>query len=276
MSRFLALSVSQPAHVECSAAAFGGDLTFPASRAGGWGLGYYSAGEVLRRIEPRERGEELDAYAVLSELAADLVIMHTREATVGSVRRENTHPFRFGDWLFAHNGTIEGFADLMPALREAMPPFVLRNLVGDTDSEHLFHLFLSFLYDAGQIGRPDLGPEAICAAILRAVSMIDELGDSRAQSPLAAVTSDGYSLVAVSRGIPVDFAVVEGVIDCPVCRGSMRPDGATPAVDHPELRAVIVLSGEGAVTPEGFQRIPERSALLSNMKHGVNIVPLDG
>ena len=50
------------------------------------------------------------------------VIAHIRKATRGAVALENTHPFvrelwgRY--WIFAHNGTLEGFA---PALGRRLP-----------------------------------------------------------------------------------------------------------------------------------------------------------
>ena len=37
------------------------------------------------------------------------MIGHVRAATVGNLRTENTHPFRYRQWLFAHTGTVDGY-----------------------------------------------------------------------------------------------------------------------------------------------------------------------
>ena len=53
-------------------------------------------------------------------------------------------------------------------------------------------------------------------------------------------------------------------------RGSIRPDGS-PArvVDHPDLRAVIVVSGEETHPTPGFERLEDETFLLVDKDQGV-------
>ncbi len=274
MSHFWTLSINQESNVACAVHPYIEKLRMAPTTAGGWGLGCYHVGEVLQRIEPREQGEVLDVESIVDGLEADLVIMHHRRATVGQVRRENTHPFRFKEWLFAHNGTLDGFDDYRDKMRDSMPPFVLRNIRGDTDSEHLFHLFLSFLYDEGLLDRPDLGVDLIRGGLRRAFVMADELAKGAGHQPSAgsAVVSDGYSVVILSRGIPVDYTSIEGISNCTVCRSSIQPGeaGQESGIHHDNLLAVLVQSSACLEQPaEGFIRLDDDSFLMVNKKHQI-------
>jgi glutamine amidotransferase len=263
MSHFIACASNSAEHLACAIEGFAEDLVLPAGADGGWGLGYFSAGELLQRIEPLDRRVTVDARAVLSGLRSNVSILHVREATVGAVRRENTHPFRFQEWLLAHNGTFAGFAGFRDRLLEMMPPFIQRRVRGDTDSEHLFHLVLSFLYDSGRIGRADPGCEVIRDALRQAVLTFDEFGraDGHEPSPASVVLTDGYSLVALERGVPVRVALIQGVHDCPLCRISRASKGPPTPVDHEELRAVLVRSGPSPAVHPAFRALGRNTFL---------------
>jgi predicted glutamine amidotransferase len=279
MSQFWGLSTNKSKRVACAVAPYAKQLNLCTGDAGGWGLGYYSRGELLAHITPREKGEPLDVDEVVHDLAADILCMHTRMATVGRQHTDNIHPFRFKDWLFAHNGTLAAFETFKEDMRNAMPPFVLRGIKGDSDSQHLFHLFLSFLYDAGMLNRPNPGIVAIKEALGLTLAAVDEFARNVGAhpSPSSLIVSDGYSLVVLNRGIPVDYALIEGVPDCAMCRPSTIPGGDPGAhIDHPDLRAVLVRSGDldGCSEPGGFLSLPEESCLMVRSDHTIEISAL--
>ncbi len=239
--------------------------------SGAWGLAYYSRGELLQRVEPKKQGEPLDIAQYATGIRADIFFMHSRNPTVGTVRSENIHPFRFKDWTFVHNGTIGGFEGIREQMCHSMPPFILRGIRGDTDSEHIFHLFLSFIYDAGLLGRPDPGIALIRDALSRAIATVDELSarDGIAPSKGSFMVSDGYSMVALSRGVPVDYLRVEGVTDCAVCRPSQGSASET-GIQHADLLAVLVRSDASQeAPPPGFQRLKDNSFLMVTRSHEV-------
>ena len=278
MSQFWGLSINDDSLVECVLTPHFDSINLTTGDTGWWGLGYYSRGELLQRSEPKKEGAPLDISAVTQGLRADLIFMHTRNATVGQVRRENVHPFRFKEWLFAHNGTIRGFEDIKGKLLDVMPSFIRRNVKGDTDSEHVFHLFISFLYDAGMLSRPDAGIAAIGDAMVRTFATVDEFANIAGEvpSPSSFIVSDGYSFVAGSRNIPVDYTVIDGIADCAVCRKSVRPGEAVPSlVNHNALKAVIVRSAGGAEPPPSFSRLKNNTLLMVSRKQEVVVRPFE-
>jgi predicted glutamine amidotransferase len=112
----------------------------------GWGLA----------VHRREQGWDVHRHAVRAggcphfrELAAsargEILLAHIRKRTVGPIGPTNTHPFRRGHWVFAHNGTIEDidwFASRASGER-------LREIEGETDSERFFAFLLTALDEAG-------------------------------------------------------------------------------------------------------------------------------
>ena len=61
---------------------------------------------------------------------------------MGSTSLSNTHPFVYGRWIFAHNGTLQNFAARKQLLLDAIPNDLRQLIRGDTDSEHVFMLWL--------------------------------------------------------------------------------------------------------------------------------------
>jgi glutamine amidotransferase len=87
------------------------------------------------------------------EVVSRTFVAHVRYASTGGLSERNTHPFEQDGRLFAHNGVIEGLADLEAELGDAM------SLVrGETDSERFFALITREARRTGDVG------EAIAAA----------------------------------------------------------------------------------------------------------------
>jgi len=122
----------------------------------GWGLGYYE-GEKAKLVKSSKPAFQDQVYTHLSaSLSSSTVIAHVRQATVGKVANVNTHPFRFGNWLFAHNGDVHGFQLLRPYFLEEIPPHLRDAIKGSTDSEHCFYLFLAELETIAGLDGADL------------------------------------------------------------------------------------------------------------------------
>ena len=75
------------------------------------------------------------------ESHGSVLIAHVRRGTVGPVSFLNTHPFKRGRWVFAHNGTIEQ----LPFLRSLASPARLGEIEGATDSEIFFAYLMTEL-----------------------------------------------------------------------------------------------------------------------------------
>lgn len=77
-------------------------------------------------------------------ISSSLFLAHIRASTGTAVQQTNCHPFRFGRWLWQHNGSIREFARLKRDLVLAVDPAFYPSIAGSTDSEVMFHLALTF------------------------------------------------------------------------------------------------------------------------------------
>ena len=162
----------------------------------GWGLGFYQGGEVLMRRRPIDEREEIDMAKVAADVRADLVVGH-----VGALRTENTHPFRYRQWLFAQAGTVTDFEQIRDRLVASVPDFLRSGIRGDTDAEVVFHVFLSFLHDAGRLNEGPVESPLVLEALRSSLAVVDgmtaEVGAPAAKLNL--MVSNGERFLAVHR-----------------------------------------------------------------------------
>jgi glutamine amidotransferase len=167
----------------------------------GWGLGFYQGGEVLMRRRPIDERPDIDVARLAVDVRADLVVGHVRHATVGALRTENTHPFRYRQWLFAQAGTVSEFDQVRERLVASVPEFLRSGIRGDTDAEVVFHVFLSFLHDAGRLSDGLVEATLIREALRSSLAVVDgmtaEVGVEAAKLNL--MVSNGDQLIAVHR-----------------------------------------------------------------------------
>jgi glutamine amidotransferase len=109
----------------------------------GWGIAVHKDGWHLEKQACCARS---DARFHESALSAEghVLVAHIRQKTVGPSSIHNTHPFRRGGWVFAHNGTVKDVAHLRRGISAAR----LAEVCGDTDSELLFAYVLTRIDDA--------------------------------------------------------------------------------------------------------------------------------
>src|SRR3954447_18858124 len=89
----------------------------------GFGLGWYGAGEgpaVYRSVSPAWADHNLRELA--AHVESPLFLAHVRAAIGSPVQETNCHPFRFGHWLFVHNGYLGGFRAVRRELMLAVDP----------------------------------------------------------------------------------------------------------------------------------------------------------
>jgi len=156
----------------------------------GFGVGWYAPDvelpAVFRSIEPAWNDRNL--REVTSHIYSSLFLAHIRASTGTAVQQTNCHPFRYGKWLWVHNGLVRDFhllkRDLALAVDESLYPYI----EGSADSETLFYLALTF-------GLEDDPP----AAVARMVGFVEEVGHRRGvEHPIQMTigTSDGKCLWA--------------------------------------------------------------------------------
>jgi glutamine amidotransferase len=155
----------------------------------GFGLGWYGVGSqpgVFHSTEPAWNDRNLKDLA--RHLVSPMVLAHVRASTGGAIQQTNCHPFRYGSWLWMHNGLIRDFRTVKRDLVLAVDPELYPFIEGTTDSEVFFYLALTF-------GLRDDPP----AAVQRAVGFIEETGRAHGvEHPIqmTVATGDGQRMWA--------------------------------------------------------------------------------
>ena len=115
----------------------------------GWGVAWYDQqrpGGVHVEKSPLRASGSAEYHELTHRRLGDLGLVHLRWATPGlPVEARNTHPFRHGVAVMAHNGAIHP----QDRLGEMLPPAWERQLTGTTDSERYFLHVMSGL-EAGE------------------------------------------------------------------------------------------------------------------------------
>ncbi len=229
-----------------------------------YGFGHYGGGSVLLGKRPTGAAHPLRlAELVGRKLDSEALLVHARHATVGKAKDENTHPFRFRRWLFAHDGTVEAFDDVRPELVARLPDFLRRNVMGETDSEHAFMWFLKLLKDENRIDELDLDPGTAARALAGTVRQLETWSrEAGAQRPsrLNFVATNGRVMVATRRGGPLQYALLEGIVPCPIHAIDLRTPESEPQV-RPHRRVKAVAFANRLRSPNGFIEVPEGSAV---------------
>jgi glutamine amidotransferase len=278
MCRLYGFRANAPSQVECTLVRAQNALLEQSrqderglSNADGWGIGYYRDGapEVQKRYAAAF--EDLEFAETASHVVAPTIVAHVRRATVGTSQIENTHPFSWGGWTFAHNGTVNAFDRVAPRLEAEIPPQLLRQRHGETDSELVFLFLLSRLAAEGvELDSPvqDLGQTADVFA--RSVERVAELSDTEGTdegAKLNLLLTDGRMLMASRWGNSLYVLEREGVRDCEVC--------GVCHVEEPHrdgYRAAVVASEP--ITGETWRVVPEGSVVTIDSTIGIEVKDL--
>jgi predicted glutamine amidotransferase len=155
----------------------------------GFGIGWYGVGDspgVFHSVEPAWNDRNLHDLA--RHLVSPLVFAHIRASTGGAIQQTNCHPFRFGRWLWMHNGVINDFTTVKRDLAFAVDPSLYPYIEGSTDSEMFFFLALTFGLEQDPPG-----------AVERAVGFIEETGHRHGVThpiQMTVATTDGADVWA--------------------------------------------------------------------------------
>lgn len=155
----------------------------------GFGLGWYGNGEkpgLYRSVSPAWNDSNLRELA--THIESPLFLAHIRASTGSPVQQTNCHPFRYGRWLWMHNGSIREFKSVKRELVLAIDPALYPSIGGSTDSEVMFFLALTMGLESDPSG-----------AVARMVSHVEEVTRQHGIEPpiqMSLATSDGQRLWA--------------------------------------------------------------------------------
>jgi glutamine amidotransferase len=192
----------------------------------GWGVAVGEPGGwvVHRDTACAQASPRFDA--VVDATRARVVVAHVRKKTVGETALANTHPFRRGPLVFAHNGTVEAPALLAVGTSAARAA----EITGDTDSERLFAFVASAIDRAGDV-------EAGVIAAARALHAAGPIGS------LSFLLGAGERIYAHRLGRAL-HVLVRDVAAAPAVMVASEPLTDEPWRELPE-RSLHVLEHDG-------------------------------
>jgi glutamine amidotransferase len=264
LCRLYGLRATDPTKVECTLV-YAQNAMLRQSRADlrgidhsdGWGISCYREDLPLAERRAASAHEDVHFSTTAERVYSSTVVAHVRRATVGRVTLDNTHPFVYGHWTFAHNGTVRNIEALGPALEDETPQRFRRLRRGDTDSERAFLWILGRMRSRGQ------DPEARCRdhagladVLAGAVEELAERSAAGGENPskLNFILTDGHVMLATRWGHSLHLLTRDGIHDCEIC--------GIPHIHHDagaEYRAVVLASEP--ISSEYWREVPDRSVV---------------
>ena len=266
MCRFYGFRANEDTKVECSLVHAQNALLMQSrsdmvgrAHPDGWGIAFYH--DAGLQVERRSTAafDDLHFSATAERIYTQTVVAHVRLASVGGTAVVNSHPFTWGQWTFAHNGTLFGFALLRDELVTQTLPSLQSSRQGLTDSEQSFYWLLSRLANAGiDLSRPiqDMGlfTRVICDAVVELNQRCHGV-ESIQRARLNFLLTDGHVMAVTRWNNSLYWVAREGIHDCEICGiPHVRPHEGT------NYRAVIVASEP--ISSEAWQEVPDQHLLL--------------
>ena len=118
----------------------------------GFGIGWYvKNNEVCFYTATKTPWSDINFKRLSKILESKLIFAHVRAIkpfSNGLIHEFNCHPFNYKNILFMHNGDLKNFRSYIKLVIDNIDDKILSNLKGNTDSEYIFLLIISFLKDS--------------------------------------------------------------------------------------------------------------------------------
>ncbi len=144
MCRLLGIIANRPVDAQFSLERF---QEYSEANPDGWGIGWYEKGRAQVYKEGGIRADESEQFREMrKKVMSKIILAHVRKGTGAPPVKENSHPFLDRNWIFAHNGQVDG-DHLRSLLREERR----KKIEGETDSEVYFHWLLQNIEECGEV-----------------------------------------------------------------------------------------------------------------------------
>ena len=163
----------------------------------GFGVGWYAPEispkpALFTSISPAWNDRNL--LHLTAKVQSPCFFAHVRAAGVGGVTNYNCHPFVHDKWMLMHNGNISDFIRVKRHLRHLLDDDIYHWIQGETDSEHLFALFLQ-LAKGKDLRLLSVVADTLKATIYQLNQLVEQYGKAHSSYYNVCLT-DGKRLVA--------------------------------------------------------------------------------
>lgn len=173
----------------------------------GWGVAYY-INNIPHLLRNACSALEDSLFRQVSGIVSSkTVIAHVRKASVGDINVLNCHPFQYGPWVFAHNGEVRSWDRVVNTLADKVAPKYRRFILGGTDSEVCFYLFLTHLHQCTEVTHWALHYQDAISALQSMISDVREVSDDIGDpSLLSFLLTNGSLLLACQGGEDLHYS----------------------------------------------------------------------
>ena len=166
---------------------------------------------------------------------------HIRDATIGMpVSQANCHPFQSGSYLWMHNGHLDEFDKCRRLLMASLSDTSFNMIKGNTDTEHLFALFMDEV-EHQQVSNSRQLLEALSRTIVRINSIRKESG--------------------CNLGAQMNFALSNGVCSL-FTRLSMNSEMAPPTLHYQQKGEALIVASEPLSETEDWLPVNNGEVLI--------------
>jgi hypothetical protein len=172
----------------------------------------------------------------------------------------------------------DGLSDVIAAL----PEFLHRNFGPShervpAEGELAFFITLANIHSRGfPLDHPNLEAKVVADALSTTLTELDRRADEKSlpRPETTALVSNGRMIVAVRRGRPLYYGLLEGFTDCSVCGVTQAAGDRDPRVRaHQALKAVVVTT-RPRKDGIAWLEVPEAHVLSVDRTFAARITPL--
>lgn len=234
----------------------------------GFGVGWYapevsSDPALFTSISPAWNDRNL--LNITAKIKSPCFFAHVRSASEAGVTNFNCHPFVYGDWMLMHNGEISHFMEVKRHLRHLLDDDIYHWIKGDTDSEHLFALFLQYAK-----GRDLTDLQVVSATLQETILAILDLSKEyggRGGSYFNVCLTDGRRIIATRYTSPKKYKPLSLhylVGYTPATQGLWENDQAYVVISSEKLNDLNL----------GWEEVPAQHMVLVDENKTIQLLPL--
>ena len=244
----------------------------------GFGIGWYNPfirpePALFRSIRPAWNDENLRYNA--SMIKTNCLIAHIRAATHGSVSIENTHPFRFHQFLMMQNGGIKEFNKIKRSIIYRLDEESFQWIQGQTDTQYIFALFMTIVKE--NVGQQKATLQDIASCFSQVFAEIEELKTKAgldSTSLYNMVLTNGKEMIATRYSTQPERDTRTMHLASNITF-STKPDGnmvLVPAENH--ARSILISSEVLTEDRDYWEVVPENHCVMVNEALDVMVEPL--
>ncbi len=240
----------------------------------GFGLGWYAPEislepALFKSIYPAWNDENL--LHLTAKIKSPAFFAHVRAASAGGVTHYNCHPFNHGRWMLMHNGEISSFLEIKRHLRRLLDDDMYQWIKGETDSEHLFALFLQMSkgYDLSHV---EVVSERLLATFEQINLLINEYAKA-GPSYYNICLTDGQQLVATRYC--TDRVITPETMHYAIGRGFIEKDKHFHMLPKAEGALSLLVASERLTNFESeWKDVPANHLMMVNRDKQIEMLAL--